>query len=413
MRLSAVDLTSVAMEAPESPMHVGAILILAGRPAPQSLRPGPKLRRKLYRGCWVEDHAFRLENHVTEVALEPPAGEAELLRLAERLIATPLERSRPLWHLWVVTGLPRGRAALIVLLHHALADGTAAIRLIGELLDPSMPPVPPPNRPLPSPSVPGAWRTLRQAWAAPRTSLNAPVRAGRRLGVTRMDLAEARAVAHAAGGKANDVILAVIIGGLHDLLRARGEPVAGVDLRVAVAVSLRKPGEESTGGNRNGSVVVRLALSDASPAERLRAVVAETNRAKRGQAAAAQPRLMVLAARTGLARRLARGQRLVNLVESDVTGPPAPVRACGVPVLDLIPLGAIAGNLMVAFVALSYAGRLAVTVVADRDRFPDLPVLLAGMEREWSALAPRTQPAHSFPTHSCSQVTGSGGFPWD
>jgi WS/DGAT/MGAT family acyltransferase len=435
-RLSAFDLTNLAVEAPDTPMHVGLVAVLEGRSFLEptgrlklaeiqqrihdGLRAAPKLRKVVYRPgplagrpLWVDDPALRIEHHVAQAAVDPPGGEEELLRLAERLMRTLLDRSRPLWHLWVVTGLPDGRLAVVVKLHHAVGDGTAAMRLVGTLLDPPPPaaeappwiPAPPPRwsdlvrerlrwrgrnahrRSKPVRTLRGAWQTLQQTRAAPRTSLNAPIGTARRLAVFRLDLAEAKAVAHAAGGKVNDVLLTVIAGGLRDVLQSRGEPVDGLELRVAVAVSLRRPDEQAADGNHNGSVVVRLPLYGPGPRARLRAVTAETTRAKRHQAAVAQQHFMVFVARAGLARRLSRTQRMINLVESNLPGPPAPIRILGAPVLDLIPIGAIAGNLTITFLALSYAGRLVVTAIADRDHFPDLPVVLSGMQREWAALA--------------------------
>ncbi|MET7396933.1 wax ester/triacylglycerol synthase domain-containing protein [Dactylosporangium sp. NPDC005572] len=543
-RLSAFDLTNLAVEAADTPMHVGVIAMVdgcglldaAGRPRLAAiharLRAGvcgaPRLRQVVYRPgllagrpIWVDDPGFRVERHVAAVAVEAPGGEAELLRLTERLLAAPLDRARPLWYLWIVTGLPDHRVAVVVQLHHAVGDGAAAVRLLGALLDPPSaaeapwaPAPPPPWRQLvverlrgirrarpgtgrsrgpgsgtartalgaepakdaagpamgadglamgraeptlrgagpakggaepargragptmgrAGSTLGGAWQTLRRAWAAPRTSLNGPIGVGRRLGVVRLDLAEAKTVAHAAGGKANDVLLTVVAGGLRELLLARGEPVSGLELRVAVTVALHAadgpasgrdgsaggpeepaggadgpaggrdepasgkaelaggPAElaggrdGAAGGNHNGSVVVRLPVGDADPRARLRAVAAETARAKRGQAAVAQQGFMVAVARTGLARRLSRSQHLVNLVVSNVPGPPAPVRVLGAPAIELVPVGALAGNLAISFLALSYAGRLVVTAIADRARFPDLPVVLAGMERDWAAL---------------------------
>jgi len=439
-RLSAFDLTNLAVEAPDTPMHVGMVAILDGRSLLDAcgrlrmtevhdrLRTGlcaaPKLRKVVYRPgplagrpLWVDDPGFAIERHVAQVAIDPPGGEDELLGLAERLMRTVLDRSRPLWHLWVVTGLPDRRLAVVVKIHHAVSDGIAAIRLMTALLDP------PPGAAGASLWIPvavpswhhlvsarfrrgtgrtargaaeqptlrrtflGAWHTLRRGWAAPRTSLNAPIGPGRRLGVVRLDLADAKAVAHAAGGKVNDVILALIAGGLRDVLRSRGEPVDNLDLRVAVAVSLRDPDRPAGDGNHNGSIVIRLPLHGADSAARLRAVTAETTLAKRQQTAVAQQHFMIFMARIGLARRLSRTQHIINLVESNVPGPSAPIRILGAPVLDLVPIGAIAGNLTVTFLAVSYAGRLVITAVADRDRFPDLPVALAGMTREWSSLA--------------------------
>jgi len=435
-RLSAFDLTNLAVEAPDTPMHVGMVAVVDGRSLLDAggrprwaeihdriragLAAAPKLRKVVYRPgplagrpLWVDDPAFAIERHVEQAAVEPPGGEDELLALAERLMRPPLDRSRPLWHLWVVTGLPGRRLAVVVKLHHAVGDGVAAIRLMTALLDP--PPGPASWIPVAAPPWPrlvsarlrrpagrrsrgtaerpplrrvvrGAWQTLRQGWAAPRTSLNAPIGAARRLGVVRLDLAEAKTVAHAAGGKANDVVLALIAGGLGAVLRSRGESVDDLDLRVAVAVSLREAGRPAGDGNHNGSIVIRLPLHGADPAARLRALTAETTRAKRQQTAVAQQHFMILMARTGLARWLSRTQHIVNLVESNVPGPPAPIRILGAPVLELVPIGAIAGNLTITFLTISYAGRLVITAVADRDHFPDLPVVLAGMTREWAAL---------------------------
>lgn len=438
-RLSAFDLTNLAVEAPDTPMHVGMVAVLDGRSLLDAdgrldlagiqvrigagLDAAPKLRKKVYwpgllagRPLWVDDPTFAVERHVAQAAVDPPGGEDELLRLTEGLMRTLLDRSRPLWQLWVVTGLPDQRLAVVVKLHHAVGDGVAAMRLVGALLDPPVggagappwTPVPPPRwrdlvvqrfhggtgrrarrtaeRPLRRRTLRGAWQILRQGWAAPRTSLNAPIGPGRRLRVVRLDLAEAKAVAHNAGGKVNDVLLTLVGGGLRGLLRSRSESVDGVELRVAVAVSLRGPDRQSADGNHNGSFVIRLPLRCADPADRLRAVTAETRRAKQDQPAVMQQHFMVVVARTGLARRFSRSQHFINLVESNVPGPSAPIRMLGAPVLDLVPIGGIAGNLTISFLAISYDGRLVVSALADRDRVPDLPVVVACMAQEWAGL---------------------------
>jgi len=416
-------------------MHIGMLAVLDGRDLLDAdgrlrtdevhdriragLAAAPKLRMRVYRPgpfagrpLWADDPAFAIDHHVAQVAVDPPGGDDELLALTERLMRALLDRSRPLWHLWIVTGLPGGRLAIVVKLHHAVGDGVAAIRLMTALLDPPpgaagaqqwIPAAAPrwprlvstrfrggtdrtDERPTLRRSLRGGWQTLRRSWAAPRTSLNAPIGPGRRLGVMRLGLADAKAVAHAAGGKVNDVILAVIAGGMRDVLQARGEPVDDLDLRVAVAVSLRDPDRPAGDGNHNGSIIIRLPLHRTDPVARLRAVAAETARAKRQQTAAVQQHFMIFMARLGLARRLSRHQHMINLVESNVPGPSAPIRILGAPVLDLVPVGAIAGNLTITFLTISYAGQLVITAVADRDRFRDLPVALAGMTREWTAL---------------------------
>ena len=116
-------------------------------------------------------------------------------------------------------------------------------------------------------------------------------------------------------------------------------------------------------------------------------IAAETALAKRTQVASAEPVLRALVGRFGVVRRAMEHQRLVNLAETYLPGPPVRIDVLGAPVLDLVPIAPLAGNLGLSFVALSYAGRLTVTVRADADQFPDLDVLVAAMERDWRALA--------------------------
>lgn len=203
----------------------------------------------------------------------------------------------------------------------------------------------------------------------------------------RIDLETARRVAHAHGGKVNDVVLGLVAAGLRELLLTRGQSVDGFSLHAAVAVSLRSPNEATGAGNRSGIIVVRLPLHEADPGVRLRLISAEAARAKRGQVPTAPQRLLLWLARLGLLRRFIRRQRLTNIVESNVVGPPERIHLLGAPVLDLIPIGALSGNLAIGFVALSYNGTLSITVRADADLYPDLPTLLAKMRQEWQILA--------------------------
>jgi hypothetical protein len=206
-----------------------------------------------------------------------------------------LDRSRPLWELWFLTGLEDGRLGIMLKVHHAVADGSAAVRIMGSLFDleaaaPDPPPEPWTPRPLPGgwalfvDNLAGRLRTLR-AWAAlvahpgrllralrvfkqvakksfgatkaPTTSLNRPVLAGRRIRFMRTDLDAMKRIAHAHGGKVNDVVLALWAGGLRDLMVSRGEPVEGVELNAGQAVSIREKAD-ATIDNQVGTVVVPL-----------------------------------------------------------------------------------------------------------------------------------------------------------
>ncbi|MDQ7910404.1 wax ester/triacylglycerol synthase family O-acyltransferase [Phytohabitans sp. ZYX-F-186] len=437
-RLSAVDMINLAVETPSTPMAIGAVLLLDGDALPDAGGPrtlsairravesrlvaAPPLRQVIRpagplagRPVWVDDPAFDLDRHVLRALAPPPGDEAALLRLAARLMRGVLDRRYPLWRIWVVTGLAGGQVAVVVKLHHVLADGLAAIQLVlstvgavpadGPGADRQWLPAPAPTwgelvadrargclaalrrRPRrPSPARRDGLRTFAALRHAARLSLNAPVGPRRRLAVLRIDLAEAKRVAHRHGGKVNDVVLSLATGGVRSLLHARGEPVKGLSLHTTVAMSLRTPGQEAEGGNRAGGVVVRLPAGEADPRVRLTLVAAESARAKRGQPPTAGNALLVWLARLGLAGYLSRHQHMVHFVESNIAGPPAPVQALGAPVLDVVPIGNLAGNLGVSFLALSYAGRLVITVQADADRFPDLPVLVAGIRREWAVL---------------------------
>jgi hypothetical protein len=136
-------------------------------------------------------------------------------------------------------------------------------------------------------------------------------------------------------------------------------------------------------------MLVRLPVGEADPGARVGRLHAEVTRARGQQAATAPNQLMLAVARVGLLRPFTRRQRLVSTVESNVVGPREPLRLLGAPVLDLVPVGNLAGNLGLAFLAMSYVDTLVLTVQADPDGFPDLDVVTAAIGREWDQLARR------------------------
>jgi diacylglycerol O-acyltransferase len=443
-RLGRYDLHCLAVETPARPIHLGILAVLDGRalldPAGRlrlaDIRRGidgrvatmPELRAVVFRPgrlagrpLWVDDRAFRIDAHVSEVALPPPGDEAALLALVERLMAPLLDRSRPLWRISFVTGLEGGRVGLLVVLHHALADGMTAMRMVRSLLGPPMSSAGPGPRDVPVPVAPPTWgqlvrddirstigsalrlarpatwrlvagvaRSASQASSlarhSPRSSLNAPVGPRRRLATMRLDLAVARRVARLRGCGVNDVVLTLVAGGLRALLDARGEPIAGLRPRVGIAVALFSPGHGVEAGNDIGTLHVPLPLAEPDPGERLPLIAAARAQAKLSPMVAAEPVLRASLGRFAVVRRSLESQRLVNLAETYVPGPPTAIEVLGTPVLDLLPIAPLAGNLGLSFVAHSYAGRLTLTVRVDADRFPDLDVLLSAMQRDWRRL---------------------------
>src|SRR6476661_10109806 len=156
-RLTAVDASFLAQESPVSHMHVGGVTIFEGPPPSfeeitEALRSRlhlvPRYRQKLAvpplgtgRPLWADDPDFNLEYHVRQSALPRPGSEAQLMRLAARIMSQQLDRSKPLWETWLVEGLEGGRVALISKTHHALIDGVSGVDLATVMFD--LNPVPP------------------------------------------------------------------------------------------------------------------------------------------------------------------------------------------------------------------------------------------------------------------------------
>jgi hypothetical protein len=210
--------------------------------------------------------------------------------------------------------------------------------------------------------------------------LNAPVGPRRRLSILRLDLPTARRVARRHGGGVNDLVLSLLAGGVEALLEARAVPPAERHARVGIAVALF--GRNGGVGNDIGTLHVALPLAEPDPAARIGAIAAARDRAKASGLSASEPALRAWIGRLPFARRAMERQRFVNLSETYLPGPPSPVDVLGAPVLDLVPLAPLTGNLPLAVVALSYAGRLTLAVRVDPDRLPDVDILLAAMGRD-------------------------------
>jgi WS/DGAT/MGAT family acyltransferase len=434
-RLSRYDLHCLAVETAARPINVGILAIVDGRSLCDAeghprladvrldlaarLATMPELRRVIHRPgrlagrpLWVDDPAFRIEAHVGEVRIPAPADEEAVLAEVERRIGVRLDRDRPLWRLWLLSGLPDGRLGVLLIVHHALADGLTTMRLARKLLaghatpgvtrpaDADQPPawstlvVDNARSMLASAAGlfrPASWRRLRMfvslAWrsillsrGAPASPLNAPVGPRRRLLILRLDVATARRVARRNGGGVNDLVLSLLAGGIRALLEARAVPATERHARVGIAVALFS--RDDGVGNDIGTLHVALPLGEPDPAARIASIAVSRNRAKASGLAAREPILRAWLGRSRLVRRTMERQRLVNLAETYLAGPTSEVSVLGAPVLDLVPLTPLTGNLPLAVVALSYAGRLALVVRVDPDRIPDVEVLIAAMDRE-------------------------------
>src|SRR4051794_21351400 len=144
-RLTAIDASFLAQEGPTSHMHVGAVVVVEGPPPPFEeflnhlrgrLHLVPRYRQRLAepplesgRPLWVDDPTFNIEYHVRQTALPAPGTEEQLMRLTARIMSQQLDRTKPLWELWVVEGLENGGFALTSKAHHALIGGIAGVAL--------------------------------------------------------------------------------------------------------------------------------------------------------------------------------------------------------------------------------------------------------------------------------------------
>jgi diacylglycerol O-acyltransferase len=451
-RLSLADRSNLRIERPETPAHVAGLCVVEARPLldpsgeldlpairrrlDRRLTRAPELRRVVLRppplcgpALWVDDPGFSIERHVHAARVAPPGDEASLLETAERLLRPPLRRSQPLWELWFLTGLEGDRLGALFKIHHAVADGLAAIALIASLLDLEPGAADPPAaawRPVPAPAtlslladsarcraasaasllghpvrlargvasaVADTAAALRGFSAAPRTSLSALPGSARLIRVVHLDLERARATAHAHAANVNDVVLAVVAGGVRELLAGRRELVDGMELRVSVPAALRGAGTARELGNAVGVIVVSLPVSEPDAIRRLERIAAATVAAKAAQHPAYVQELMSCLAAAGLSLPLARRQRMVNLFVTNVPGPRDALYLLGARIEAVMPVTGLAGNVTLVFAALSYRGRLDVVVNADAAASPDVDVLVAGMNRAWAALTSGAQAA--------------------
>jgi WS/DGAT/MGAT family acyltransferase len=408
---------------------IGARLHLVPRFRQVLLRP----RRGLGGSLWVDAPSFDLTNHVRAVVLPAPGDQAALLDEVEQLRRRRLDRSRPLWEMCLLPGLPDNRVGLFVKMHHAIADGIAGVATVGAFLD-AVPDPPassaPPWTPAPMPTarelfadnlrrhvhqlgravstlahpvttgrrVRTAWPAMRELLAAqptPATSLNRMIGPDRTVALIRSNLDMVKQIAHTHQATINDVLLTVTAGGLRGLLRSRGEPVDDLIVRIDVPVTLRPAQERAQArGNLIGQMIVPLPIGVADPDRRLAQIAAETHTRKSTSHPSVGVVLRSRIARRALLKLLDR--QPVNVTSADVPGPRQPVYLAGARLLEVFPVLPLMANLSLGVGALSYAEQFNITAIADKHAYPDLDVFATSAQDELAALAASTSvsPGH-------------------
>jgi diacylglycerol O-acyltransferase / wax synthase len=444
-RMSPQDAMFLHVEDARNAMHIGGVSVFEG-PAPRygdllraiagKLALVPRYRQRarmvplgLGRPVWVDDPDFQLIYHVRRTALPAPGGRDELRNLAGRVFGQLLDRTKPLWEMWLVEGLNNGHWALISKVHHAMVDGVSATDLLTVLLDSTPQPVrvasthwAPDREPsglrlvgdaivdsvvdpltrlrgLPAlarlplragASVADVVRlaaALRPWTARSAGSLNGPIGVHRRWSWAEVDLADVRTIRDALGGTVNDVVLATVTRGFRDLLLSRGERVEGKVVRTLVPVSMRSESERGTFSNRVAAFLANLPVGTTDPVERLAdvreqmEVLKESGQAMAGDALTrmsgfAPPTLLALGAR--LMTRTP--QRLVQTAATNVPGPRIPLYMLGRKLLYSYPYVPLMGSVRISVGIFSYGGRLAYGITGDYDSVTDIEVLRAGIE---------------------------------
>jgi diacylglycerol O-acyltransferase / wax synthase len=437
-RLSAIDASFLHQEKQASHMHVGALVIFEG-PAPthdefaahieSRLAKVPRYRQRLAfprfemgRPFWVDDPSFNLDYHVRHSALPRPGTDEELRQLVGRIFSQRLDRSKPLWEVWLVQGSEGGRFALISKTHHALVDGVAGVDIATILFDLEPVPQAPGEHdgwtPEPVPSdvdlvaegIKGLVRTpvslagraidmlqhpgrsLEQAreaaeglgevvWAgmnpAPDVPLNVPIGPHRRVRWVQSRLADFKQIKDALGGTVNDAVLAVVAGALGRWMRTRGVRTEGLELRALVPVSIRTADESGTLGNRIAAMRGPLPVYVDDPVERLRQVqesMGNLKQSKQALGAEVIAGLTDFAPPTLLAQasRLNFSTRLFNLIVTNVPGPQFPLYLLGREMEEIIPIAFLPENHALAIAIMSYNGKVDFGLLGDYDAMPDL-----------------------------------------
>jgi WS/DGAT/MGAT family acyltransferase len=467
-QLTGLDASFLALETANTTGHVGGLSILdpAGAPRPLTLARltevmserlplVPVLRQKLLnvplgldQPYWIDDPEFDIEYHVRELALPRPGSDAQLNEQVSRLHARPLDRSRPLWEIYLITGLAGKRAAVYTKIHHAAIDGASGAELLTVLLD-----LTPAGRELPParpfhPGRPPGWPELtakavaRMAWRpvqtvrltnemvkvlptlapavntlvggmlglnrgdgavisttlarAPATPFNKPITPHRRFAFRSVDLDTVKKIKNVFGVSVNDVVMAMCAGALRRWL-AGHDALPDQPLIAMIPVSVRDPASKGAMGNRVSAMLAMLPTNIAEPGRRLELVHQATRVAKAQQAAIPQglvdqisdfspPALTARAARVVFATGLLHRLPPFNVTISNVPGPNVPVYLCGARLLAHYPVSVVTDGQGLNITLVGYLGQLHFGLVSCRELVPDIDALAGYLVDELALL---------------------------
>jgi WS/DGAT/MGAT family acyltransferase len=466
-RLSGVDSMFLYMETPTNHMHVTGVFILDPATAPggfsfdqvhsivaQRLNRAAPFRRRLVEvpfrlahPVWIEDPDFDLDYHVRRAALPSPGGQLELEDFLAQVVALPLDRTRPLWELYVVEGLEGGLQAVVVKMHHAAIDGVSGAELSATWLDlDAVAPTQVEEDDWQPERVPNEVDLVVAAWAqlvtspvsaaraacrlvetalhltehnrdsgvpppplpfsAPRTSFNLAITPHRRVALGEVALEDLKTVKNHFACTVNDVVLALCAGALRRYLIQRGElpaePLVGF-----VPISVRTDEDKLIAGNRLSAMLTSLATEVADPAERLRVISAAMSEAKSQQSLIGAEALtdwteFAFPALIGRAARLISSLRVFdrvrpafNVTISNIAGPAFPLYLAGARVTGIYPLGPVVEGAGLNMTVMSYCGTVYFGLNGCRETVSEIAELPKMVTESLSELLAEVRPGRA------------------
>lgn len=458
--LSYLDASFLALESKTSHMHVAGVALFDAAPlkgddggidiarirshVESKLRYIPRYRQKLdwvpfdRHPVWVDDEHFSIDYHLRHSSLPRPGNERQLKELAGRIVSAPLDRSRPLWELWVIEGIDDDRFALVAKIHHCMIDGISGVDLTTILLNivPTAE-IEDPDEWVPRPAPThtqlavaeaarltghlvdrlshlseavrdgvtlsdrtrdkstAALSSLRSGWlrAADRTPLNPNIGPNRRFDWTDTPLEEIKALKNKLGGSVNDVVLAITAGAVRRfLIEERGYDVSGVEFRVMNPVSTRSADQRGSLGNQVAMWLLELPIQEPDPRARLEKVKEATSNLKKTNQALGAATLVEISSGTpitllSLANRVVGPKiRPFNMTVTNIPGPQFPMYLLESEMRANYPMVPLWSQHGIGIALFSYNGRLLWGIHADYDTLPDSDRFLAAIQASYREL---------------------------
>lgn len=440
-RLTSMDATFLYFEKKEAPMHIGSVSIFEGeipfnkfvQNISSKMHLLPRYQQKvmpdpfnLGHPTWEFDSNFDIKNHVLRLQIDAPGSEKELIELAGRIFSPMMDRSKPLWDIYLVYGLSGKRTAMIARVHHCMVDGVSGVDLLKIVLDispdaqplPKTEPVPPPRpradatrnffdallggmqegmnrwmefqtgllnltQSLTSEqtraSVPDMSRWLPSLAApAPLLPFNRQCSGERKLVWSTFSFAEARAIRGALGGTVNDVVLTVLSGAVSRYVQMHGQQTRERNLRVMVPVSLRREEQRGALGNLVSMLPVEIPLDLGDPLERFKYINSKTVAMKNARVAeglnlfSALMGILPASVQALMGAMAATPLPAFNMVSTNVPGPQVPLYAMGKRMIAYYPYVPVGYAVGCGCAIMSYDQKLYFGLTSDMQAMSDV-----------------------------------------